>query len=117
MVGGGQQRGRDHGDQVVVEGTRTGEGGILSGHLHEICRGGGEPKDGEKALPHNEIRVGPRQHGQGQTKGGVGWFTRQDAFHGHTTCEGELSAEEDVPGVVFFYRRREGGKELCGEGI
>jgi len=33
-----QYGGGDYRNQVIVEGTRTGEGGILSGHLHEIRR-------------------------------------------------------------------------------
>ena len=86
---------------MVVEGTCTGEGGILAGHLHEICGGGGESEDGKEALPHNGIRVESQQQGQGRTEGGVGeglddstlavdggWSIRRENVHATGTGEG-----------------------------
>lgn len=95
---GGQQEGGDHGDQMVVERTRAGKGGIVSDQLHEIYRRGGKIKDGQEALPH---------HMTGAAVAG----TRANKHH--TNCRYAVGRR----GEFFFHDpHRQGGGTVTAEG-
>ena len=59
-----KDRSGDYGDLMVGNGTSTGKGGVLRGHLDEIRRGR-KTKDGQEVLPYNKIWRGRGRRDKG----------------------------------------------------